>query len=166
MTEENPYAPPKSIDFRLPEQDYQPTKGQKIMRVILGTLCVPLLMAVIEVGVLIGVSLVVNYQLRFFITFIAIFVGLYVISIVPNIIFAWVLEKYCPTVGKKIICAVIFSIIIATTVGLISLFLPDEHSFFAAMMGTLIAALPATIITALILNAHYKYYKRKYFQAA
>ncbi|MBR3482737.1 MAG: hypothetical protein IKH45_07665 [Neisseriaceae bacterium] len=166
MTDENPYAPPKSTYYMQPEQDYQPTKGQKIMRIILGTLCVPLLMTIIEIGVMIWVSFVVNYQLRFFITFMTIFIGLYIISIVPNVIFTWILEKYCPTIGKKIICAFIFSIIIAVTVGLIAIFLPDEHSFFAAMMGTFMAALPATIITALILNAHYKYDKRKYFQAA
>ena len=105
MTDENPYAPPKSTYYMQPEQDYQPTKGQKIMRIILGTLCVPLLMTIIEIGVMIWVSFVVNYQLRFFITFMTIFIGLYIISIVPNVIFTWILEKYCPTIGKKIICA-------------------------------------------------------------
>ena len=51
--EENPYAPPKSADFRLPEQGFLPTKGQRITRIVLGTLLVPLLM-VVELFLIVG----------------------------------------------------------------------------------------------------------------
>lgn len=161
MIDENPYAPPKSIYYMQPEQDYQPTKGQKIMRIILGTLCVPLL-----VGLLNGMTKTLlnsNFTLQ---SFLLDFIVVYVVLIVPNIIFAWVLEKYCPTIGKKIICSFIFSIIISIMIALIAIFLPAEYELFSVVMYYLIISLPATIITALILNAHYKYYKRKYFQAA
>ncbi|MBQ9259445.1 MAG: hypothetical protein IJ187_06300 [Neisseriaceae bacterium] len=161
MTDENPYAPPKSTYYMQPEQDYQPTKGQKIMRIILGTLCVPLL-----VGLLNGMTKTLlnsNFTLQ---SFLLDFIVVYVVLIVPNIIFAWVLEKYCPTIGKKIICSFIFSIIISIMIALIAIFLPAEYELFSVVMYYLIISLPATIITALILNAHYKYYKRKYFQAA
>ncbi|MBQ9683625.1 MAG: hypothetical protein IJV35_10215 [Neisseriaceae bacterium] len=161
MIDENPYAPPKSTYYMQPEQDYQPTKGQKIMRIILGTLCVPLL-----VGLLNGMTKTLlnsNFTLQ---SFLLDFIVVYVVLIVPNIIFAWVLEKYCPTIGKKIICSFIFSIIISIMIALIAIFLPAEYELFSVVMYYLIISLPATIITALILNAHYKYYKRKYFQAA
>ena len=161
MTDENPYAPPNSTYYMQPEQDYQPTKGQKIMRIILGTLCVPLL-----VGLLNGMTKTLlnsNFTLQ---SFLLDFIVVYVVLIVPNIIFAWVLEKYCPTIGKKIICSFIFSIIISIMIALIAIFLPAEYELFSVVMYYLIISLPATIITALILNAHYKYYKRKYFQAA
>ena len=37
LTEENPYSPPKSNNFRLPENNYhQITKGQKIRHILLG----------------------------------------------------------------------------------------------------------------------------------
>lgn len=160
MTDENPYAPPKSTYYMQPEQDYQPTKGQKIMRIILGTLCVPLL-----VGLLNGMTKTLlnsNFTLQ---SFLLDFIVVYVVLIVPNIIFAWVLEKYCPTIGKKIICSFIFSIIISIMIALIAIFLPAEYELFSVVMYYLIISLPATIITALILNAHHKYDKRKYFQA-
>ena len=41
-----------------------------------------------------------------------------------------------------------------------------NHSFLYMTIGAFMATLPATMITALILHAHYKYYEKKYFQAA
>ena len=70
--EENPYAPPKSTDFRLPEQEFKPTKGQKIARIVLGTLLVPLLMIIVVFlfATLLGVDYRQTLDISFFLFFV------------------------------------------------------------------------------------------------
>ena len=52
MIDNNPYSPPKSEDFRLPENNYQPTKGQKIRHILLGALYFSLLSSLL--GCIVG----------------------------------------------------------------------------------------------------------------
>ena len=160
--EENPYAPPKSSDFRLPENAYQPTKGQKIARIVLGTLLVPLLMFLF--AMLLGVDYRRTLDISFFVI---VLVDFYFMTIVQCFLFSWALEKYCPSIEKKIICVFIFSMIIAIMIPFLVIDLSNPApAFFHMMIGSFMTALPATIITALLLHAHYQYYKKKYFQAA
>ena len=169
MTDENPYAPPKSSDFRLPENAYQPTKGQKIARIVLGTLFVPLLMVVMIFlfARLLGVDYRQTLDISFFLFFVIVLVGFYFMSIVQSFLFSLTLEKYCPNIGKKIICVFIFSMIIAITIPFFVIWLSNPtHSFFHMMIGSFMTALPATMITALLLHIHRKYYEKQYFQAA
>ena len=169
IEEENPYAPPQSSDFRLPENAYQPTKGQKIARIVFGTLLVPLLIVIVLFlfAMLLGVDYRQTLYISFFLFFVVVLVGIYFMTIVQSFLFSLTLEKYCSTIGKKIICSFIFAIIIAITAPLLVMWLSNPtHTFLHMAIGTFMGSLPATMITALLLHAHYQYYKKKYFQAA
>lgn len=163
--EENPYAPPKSTDFRLPEQTYQPSKGQKITRIVLGTLLVPLLMVII-LFMVIGNEYREILNIPFFLLFLIIWISMNIFTIVQSFLFSFVLEKYCPSILKKMLCAFLFTILIVITVPFIIATISPNHSFLYMTIGAFMATLPATMITALILHAHHKYYEKKYFQAA
>ena len=64
------------------------------------------------------------------------------------------------------LCAFLFTILIVITVPFIIATISPNYSFLYMTIGAFMATLPATMITALILHAHYKYYEKKYFQAA
>ncbi|MBR3483028.1 MAG: hypothetical protein IKH45_09160 [Neisseriaceae bacterium] len=166
--EENPYAPPKSTDFRLPEQEFKPTKGQKIARIVLGTLLVPLLMIIVVFlfATLLGVDYRQTLDISFFLFFVVVLVGIYFMTIVQSFLFSLTLEKYCSTIGKKIICSFIFAIIIAITAPLLVIWLGGNptHTFLHMAIGAFMGLLPATMITALILHAHRKYYEKRFFR--
>ena len=89
--EENPYAPPKSADFRLPEQGFLPTKGQRITRIVLGTLLVPLLM-VVELFLIVGDEYREIADIPFLLLFLIILIGVYIFTIVQSFLFAFVFE--------------------------------------------------------------------------
>ncbi|MBO4575685.1 MAG: hypothetical protein J5680_01100 [Neisseriaceae bacterium] len=163
--EENPYAPPKSTDFRLPEQSFLPTKGQRITRIVLGTLLVPLLM-VVELFLIVGDEYREIADIPFLLLFLIILIVVYILTIVQSFLFAFVLEKYCPSIFKKIMCIFVFTLFIVITLPFIIATLLPNHSFSRMAIGAFMTALPATMMTALILHAHYKYYEKKYLKAA
>ncbi|MBR5675705.1 MAG: hypothetical protein IKX14_04620, partial [Neisseriaceae bacterium] len=90
----------------------------------------------------------------------------YILTIVQSFLFAFVLEKYCPSIFKKIMCIFVFTLFIVITLPFIIATLLPNHSFSRMAIGAFMTALPATMMTALILHAHYKYYEKKYLKAA
>ena len=169
LTEENPYSSPISTDFRLPEKTYKPHIVDKLLRIFWGIWLLPLLISVFALGInLFLYPEMFNYiqnepNLTLLSFCIIIFIAMFLITIIPNLIFLIIIEKFGSTITKKIICSFVYSICVITMFLLLR-FVFDMGVGFSVVIGAFILSFPSAIITALILHAHYKYYEKRYFR--
>lgn len=161
-TEENPYAPPKTVlDFGLPEKG---TKKQRIARVFLGAVSVPLIMTI--------VSFVLSNHVWINNTFteniILFFMGLFtfiLVFIIPSAIFAIIIEYFDFTGIHKIIIAFIAGIAIPYSIQLIYFLMSKESLTFVRPYFWSICGFLSTIIAVFIMQVHQKHYQRKRLQS-
>ena len=157
----NSYAPPKSaFDFGLTEKG---TKKQRIARVFLGVMSVPLIMTI--------VSFVLSNHVWINNTFteniILFFMGLFtfiLVFIVPSAIFAIIIEYFDFTGIHKIIIAFIAGIAIPYSIQLIYFLMSKESLTFVRPYFWSICGVLSTIIAVFIMQVHQKHYQRKRLQ--
>lgn len=172
--EENPHAPPKSADFRLPEKTYKPHIVDKLLRIFWGIGLLPLLISVFVCGINLFLYpelfdyLQENPNFTLLHLFTVILIVMFFITSIPNLIFLIIIEKFCSTITKKIICSFAYAIFFGIIILLLRFVLGKDIGFYGidVVISAFILSFPSAIFTALILHAHYKYYERRYFQAA
>lgn len=160
--DENPYAPPKSaLDFGQTEKG---SKKQRIARVFLGVMSVPLIMTI--------VSFVLSNHVWINNTFteniILFFMGLFtfiLVFIVPSAIFAIIIEYFDFTGIHKIIIAFIAGIAIPYSIQLIYFLMSKESLTFVRPYFWSICGVLSTIIAVFIMQVHQKHYQRKRLQS-
>lgn len=187
MIDENPYSPPKSEVFRLPKSAYQPSKKQRMARVIIGILILSLLLALFNyISYLIEILITGKKieLIRFLIS-----IGTFVISIIPSLFFSIFTEYHIEKIKNKkyyvlfwAFSIIIFSWIIIVLIGLV--YYNDRLLSLSAYLGYLIGFVKgihnnvslsdflysiilyiiAVWITLVVLNKHRQYYKKKNFR--
>lgn len=141
--DKNPHAPPKSaLDFGLPEKG---TKKQRIIRILIGALSMPVLFNFIALVVLSITNQGLVTKDSLFLLFIICFVSL-IILIIPSLIFSSITEFFCPTWSYKIVVALVAGAIPFC-------FLP-----VLGIAGIIFGEIAAfgTIVIMHILNKHYQ----------
>lgn len=189
MIDDNPYSPPKSEDFRLPENNYQPTKGQRITRIIMCFVLMWLIFIIIFIvsGGLGNISeWVFTAKEMPFETLLVVFhlsIRFLVSLAIPLLIFS-ILNEYLTILSKSNFWYLFIYILVNAILISLSVFFFDfildkffswrkwlvitfhfEFSFYN--LNSLFSIWYITIfIVELILNIHYKYYAKKSFQVA
>lgn len=187
MIDENPYSPPKSEDFRLPKSAYQPSKKQRMARVIIGISILSLLLALFNyISYLIEILITGKKieLIRFLIS-----IGTFVISIIPSLFFSIFTEYHIEKIKNKkyyvlfwAFSIIIFSWIIIVLIGLVYyndrlLSLSDYLGYLIGFVKgihnnvslsdflySIILYIIAVWITLVVLNKHRQYYKKKNFR--
>lgn len=176
LMEDNPYSPPKSTDFRLPENHYQPTKGQRISRIILCVLCMSVFFSLFCVVVVIqpfsflndiikdnsinpitGVIMVSLASIRFIIP-----------AIIPIIVFSIFNTYHTPK--NKIIYKLLSAVLLTMSMCFLDYLIFTDDSWFRdfnfhefkILMLFLIGWILTTSLAVILFNPYYK----KSFQAA
>ena len=156
--DENPCAPPKSAaDFRQPEKG---TKKQRIARVILGALSVPVVLTTISFLFFLQSSDTLNTAPFPFAVVLLFFLGLFFVlfcTIIPSIIFTIIIEYYCPTWIHKMIVAFLAGIGIVFLIHLGVFFTSDEVTSVGVRVnewyvGGVFSTIMAVFIWTLIKN--------------
>lgn len=121
LINENRYAPPKSADFRLPENNYQPTKGQKIRHILLGALYFSLLSSLL--GCIVGaINMFFSGKEIQIIYFIPIFIVMFLFSFIIGLIFCIYNEHHIKKVKNKYIYSLVSSFVILVIQSIIIIF--------------------------------------------
>lgn len=112
LINENPYSPPKSADFRQPENNnYQLTKGQKIRHILLGAFWFSLLNSLLccIVGV---INMFFNGKEIHLIYYIPIFIVIFLFSFIVGAIFFTYNERYIKKVKNKYIYSLVSAFVV------------------------------------------------------
>ena len=191
LINETPYSPPKSTDFRQPENNYQPTKGQRIARIILGVFLISFSISFFQLIFI----LIKNYsfqevlrEFKEYPSVIAVlFFGFSLLYIIPSIIFSSFTEYYFLKIKSKICYIIVSSFLIYIGVTSILIFnfilfnnqsfnmqsyfnsvivsLKDKKILFAYFYSILVIGI-ALWIYLFVFEKHRKYYAKKSIQAA
>ena len=111
LTNENPYSPPKSADFRLPENNYQLTKGQKIRHILLGAFWFSLLNSLLCCIVSV-INMFFSGKEIHLIYYIPIFIVIFLFSFIVGAIFFTYNERYIKKVKNKYTYSLVSSFVI------------------------------------------------------
>ena len=166
MIDENPYAPPKSTleDFRQPEIIAKPTKMQRLFRVVLFPVLLPIIATVLYPFLHLFIAFLINFD-KFRLSDIRIFYLLiFAITIIQSIIFSLILEFALLNSRNKNIYSLWGGFLISISVVLFLYIITDETIQIRDMIYFAMIIISLTIssyLTTLILNAHISYYNRK-----
>lgn len=112
LINENPYSPPKSADFRQPENNnYQLTKGQKIRHILLGAFWFSLLNSLLCCIVSV-INMFFSGKEINIIYFIPIFIVIFLFSFIVGAIFFTYNERYIKKVKNKYTYSLVSSFVI------------------------------------------------------
>ena len=143
--DKNPYPPPKSaLDFRQPEKG---AKKQRIARVVLGAMCVPVLLTVC----IFSLFSIINSEVPIDLLFVLLII-FSVVFIIPSLVFSSIIEFFCSTLFYKIIAALIAGFIPFLTI----FFLGSTFSAPIPLSQWFVSSEIATLCAVLIMHAHKK----------
>lgn len=190
LTNENPYSPPKSADFRQPENNYQPIKGQRIRHILLGALSFSFLSSTL-MTITTAINMFFDGDELQIIYFIPIFIIMFLIAFIVGIVFSIYNEYHIKKIKNKyiysLVCGFVIYISLTLTVGFcVFFFVVDSFSldkflyaFLYALINTFsktkqqIFAFEGIIILAIsifitirILDRHRNYLYNKYFSGS
>ena len=176
LMEDNPYSPPKPTDFRLPENHYQPTKGQRISRIILCVLCMSVFFSLFCFG-----ALLIMIEPDFFSSLNEIKDEPMILIVVPIVCIRFIIPAIIPiivfsifntyhTPKNKIIYKLLSAVLLTMSMCFLDYLIFTDDSWFRdfnfhefkILMLFLIGWILTTSLAVILFNPYYK----KSFQAA
>lgn len=168
---DNSYSPPVSNDFRQPENIIKPSKMQRFMRIVLGSMSMLFFMAINGAIYMFFVNGIIeknilSYENLYFTwyNFYMFFLGLLVVSGVQCLILSVVLEFTIEKYYKKIY-SIIGGFLIGISICFVFYILTMSDIIIILFILLIINSILSSLITYFILNLHIKYYNKKNIQA-
>ena len=173
IDEETPYAPPKSAleDLSLPEMIVKPTKMQRLFRVVLFPVLLPMIATVLY-SVILFFAGYLDIKVRSFTIedLIYRYVIFFLQTMLQSFIFSLILEFFLLTNRNKNIYSLCGGFLIGFSVTLLAYILGfkgvvnERDIIYMSMI--IVAYTVSSYLTTLILNRHISYYNKKIVQAA
>lgn len=168
MIDENPYAPPKSVleDFGQPEMIVKPTKMQRLFRVVLFPVLLPMIATVLY-SVILFFAGYLDIKVRSFTIedLIYRYVMWFLLTMLQSFIFSLILEFFLLTNRNKNIYSLCGGFLIGFSVTLLVYIfgfkgvLNEIDIIYMSMI--IVACTVSSYLTTLILNRHISYYNKK-----